>query len=144
MIVDDLLRQFDPDIRKKTITVAASEIQKVECLCDEALTRRVIENLLDNAIKYTPEGGRICVRLGTEGNHAVLQIENTCTVLNSRSASAWFQPFYRGESARQSDVDGKGLGLYIARYIVRSHGGDVTLKITDSGTCLIEVRQPVG
>lgn len=144
IMLDDLLHQYAPAIGRKKITVAAPDLQDISCLCDEGLTRRAVENLLDNAIKYTPENGNIRISMAQEGNDAVLQIENTCTSLSRSSARELFQPFHRGDDARRSDIDGKGLGLYIARYIVRSHGGNVTLKITDAGTCLIEVRQPVG
>lgn len=143
-IVEDLLRQAASTMQSKNISLESSRVQDAECLCDEAFTRRAVENLLDNAVKYTPEGGFIRISLVHAQKEAILRIENYCPGLRGRNADNFFQPFYRGDDVRGTDIEGTGLGLYIARYIVRSHGGDVTLKTTDAGTCLIEVRLPVG
>jgi signal transduction histidine kinase len=144
LIIDDVLIHFGSMIQTKKLAVDASRLEDIECLCDESLTRRAIENLIDNAVKYTPDGGTIRISLFQEQKDAVIRIENSCASLGVDNTDDYFQPFYRGEDVRASDVEGKGLGLYIARYIVRSHGGDISLKATDSGTCLVEVRQPAG
>ncbi len=78
---------------------------------------------LDNAVKYTPEGGRISVRLRRDGQTAELEVRDTGVGIEPAELPHVFDRFFRGEAARQLDPDGTGLGLPIARWVVRQHGG---------------------
>jgi signal transduction histidine kinase len=108
-------------------------------MCDEGLMRRALENLVDNAVKYTPNAGTIKIGLAGQKNCLNFTISNTCESINRDEIANFFEPFYRGENAISRSIDGKGLGLYIARYIIRSHGGDITIKTSDDNMCTLEI-----
>ncbi|HMK61736.1 MAG TPA: ATP-binding protein [Dissulfurispiraceae bacterium] len=128
-----------PDIISKKLSIDMTGIDEVKYSCDHALMRRAIANLIDNAVKYTPEGGIIGLELHRDEQRLTLTISNTCDGFNREEMKNFFQPFSRGQNAIQRGIDGKGLGLYIARYIVKSHGGEITVKTTSDRLCTVEI-----
>jgi signal transduction histidine kinase len=142
-LIKELVSACEPATHAKKIKVTTSEIPGLTCLCDEGLIRRTIENLLENAVKYTPDGGRINLSLSLVAGHISLTISNTSDSLNKEELKYIFDPFYRGKKAVNMRVEGKGLGLYISRYIVRSHGGDITLNNTDKNLFSLSMFLPV-
>jgi two-component system, OmpR family, sensor kinase len=102
---------------------------------DESLLRRMILNLLDNAIKYTPEGGRVTVACRREGDEYALSITDTGTGIPAELRPHIFERFFRADEARsrsQSDGGGAGLGLAISRWIAEAHQGRLELTRSDS------------
>ncbi|MGD8792086.1 MAG: HAMP domain-containing sensor histidine kinase [Anaerolineae bacterium] len=99
---------------------------------DGAQLRQALANLLDNAIKFTPAGGRVCLGLGREGEMAVLWVEDTGIGIPPDELPRLFQRFHRGRNA--SAYPGSGLGLAIVRAIAERHGGRVQGESTESGT----------
>ena len=85
-------------------------------------------NLLDNAIRYTPEGGSIAVHLSRHDGHALLSIKDSGPGIPSKDLPRVFERFYRVDRARARDTGGTGLGLSIVRHIAESHGGSVTAE----------------
>jgi signal transduction histidine kinase len=88
--------------------------------------QRVVANLLDNALKYTPAGGRVTVRLTGEGRPVRLSFEDTGMGVSPEELPRIFQRFYRSDRSRSGN--GNGLGLSLALAFVRAHGGDITVK----------------
>ncbi len=86
---------------------------------------RVVLNLADNAIKYTPRGGRVDLRLRADGDRAVLELADTGPGIAPEDQRHVFERFYRGDPAHERG--GAGLGLALVRSIVRLHGGDIGL-----------------
>ena len=70
------------------------------------------------------------LELGKDLKNILITITNTCQALDKQDLSHIFEPFYRGKNSRGHSTGGKGLGLYISRYIVRSHGGDIKINNT--------------
>jgi heavy metal sensor kinase len=102
---------------------------------DESLLRRMILNLLDNAIKYTPEGGRVTVSCQRQGDEYVLSITDTGIGIPAELQPRIFERFFRADAARsrsQSDGGGAGLGLAISRWIAEAHQGRLELAQSDS------------
>jgi len=102
---------------------------------DESLLRRMILNLLDNAIKYTPEGGRVTVTCQSDGGEYALSIADTGTGIPSEMRGKIFERFFRADKARsrsESDGGGAGLGLAISRWIAEAHHGRLELGCSDS------------
>lgn len=141
-IVKELSVSYAPIIEKKRIKYVHSEIRGITCSCDESLIRRTLENLWDNAVRYTPEGGVINAILTVRGGKVLLTISNTFKPANESEINHIFEPFYRGAGSPRMNAEGKGLGLYISRYIVRSHGGDITLNRTDNNLFSLTVSLP--
>ncbi len=87
-----------------------------------------IINLVENALKYTPENGHIRIRLWLEDEHACFEISDTGYGIPEKQLSHLFQPFYRAKSPETSGIAGTGLGLYIVKNIMTRHEGDVWVK----------------
>ena len=113
------------------LTLEADPIPAV--LADRARMTEVLENLLTNALKFTPSGGSVEVRLAAAGAHVGLDVADTGVGIADTDQQHLFQRFFR--SARTQGTPGIGLGLSIVKAIVEAHGGRVTLTSTvDEGT----------
>jgi len=92
---------------------------------DEHLLERALENVLDNALRHTPTGGAISVKWQEESDQIVFTVADTGPGVSAQDLPHLFDPLYRGETSRNRETGGTGLGLTIARRIVRAHGGDL-------------------
>jgi len=129
---------------------AFAEERKVALSCsgqavvpgDRLMLRRVINNLLSNAMRHTPAGGAITVRLEHGGGADVrLSVENSGETIAPEHLPRLFAPFYRTDASRQRFSDGAGLGLAITRSILRAHGGNVEAR-SANGLTVFELRLP--
>lgn len=102
--------------------------------------RRVVLNLLDNAVKFTPERGRIEIALAADGPVALLSVRDSGPGIDPRDLEHIFDPFYRSRSANGV---GSGLGLALSCEIVRLHGGVIRAANRAAGGCEIQVRLPL-
>lgn len=100
---------------------------------NETQLRQVLGNLLDNAIKFTPEGGTVKAGLGQEGEWAKLWVEDTGIGIPAEDSPHLFSRFHRGRNA--AAYPGSGLGLAIVKAIVEAHGGSVKGESTEHGSC---------
>jgi len=92
---------------------------------DEHVLERAVENLLDNALRYTAAGGRIVVSWRQERNRVVFTVADSGPGIAPQDLPHLFEPLYRGEISRNRQTGGAGLGLAIARRALRAHGGDL-------------------
>lgn len=109
---------------------------------DEPLIRRIVLNLLHNAIKYTPKNGRVRVSLRDNPEHCEVEISDTGQGIPAEAQSQVFERFFRVDKARSRDESlngsGAGLGLSIARWAAEMHGGKIILERSDgSGTTFV-------
>jgi two-component system CheB/CheR fusion protein len=95
--------------------------------------RQVQVNLLDNAIKYSPAGGEICIHATREGDHAVVRVSDCGEGLTAESIERIFEPFFQAGPAKAHRLGGMGLGLSLVRLIVEQHGGDVQVRSDGPG-----------
>ena len=105
--------------------------------------RQLLLNLVDNAIKYNREGGSVTLELRREDGRASLSISNTGETLSPELCEQAFEPFFRGDASHSRAIDGCGLGLSIARWIVTSHGGAITLSSPAEGVTRLLVSLPL-
>ncbi|HXU21943.1 MAG TPA: ATP-binding protein [Verrucomicrobiae bacterium] len=94
---------------------------------DVGLLREVLRNLLDNAIQYTPAGGRVEVSAERNGSSVVFTVADTGIGIPQAEHNRIFERFYRVDAARSREAGGTGLGLAIAKHIVEAHGGQIWL-----------------
>ena len=142
-LVNDITESYRTVIASRGIRLTLTETSGAVCRCDEALIRRTIENLFDNAMKYTPDNGSISLTVQKDQRNISLTIINTCQPLDSEEMKHIFDPFYRGRNTRKTNAEGKGLGLYISRYIARSHGGDIRINNTYGNLFSLTFTVPV-
>jgi two-component system phosphate regulon sensor histidine kinase PhoR len=95
---------------------------------DSNRLREVLQNLLDNAVQYTPPGGRITVRAAAGDSGVVISVADTGIGIPQLDLERIFERFYRVDAARSREVGGTGLGLSIARHLVESHGGRISVE----------------
>lgn len=104
---------------------------------DQAVSQ-LVSLLLDNALKYSPEGGVISLQLARQGKHLVLSVSNpTAAEIRPDQLSHVFDRFYRSDPSRNSQTGGHGIGLSIAKAIVTAHGGKITAQTKDGHSFLI-------
>jgi two-component system sensor histidine kinase CpxA len=113
------------------------------CAVDEAvvpssadLLRRALENVLRNALRHSPDGGEVSVRLSPQGKGFGIEIRDRGPGLPEAELSRIFEPFYRADEARTPGDSGYGLGLAIARRALRLHGGEISARNTFPGLCV--------
>jgi two-component system, OmpR family, phosphate regulon sensor histidine kinase PhoR len=94
---------------------------------DAGLLRDVLQNLLDNAIQYTPAGGHIHVTAAAQGREAVINVSDTGIGIPTSDRERIFERFYRVDAARSREAGGTGLGLSIAKHIVEAHNGRLSV-----------------
>jgi two-component system phosphate regulon sensor histidine kinase PhoR len=97
-------------------------------LGDASLLREVLQNLLDNAIQYTPTGGRVHVSASATSREAVVTVSDTGIGIPLADQERIFERFYRVDAARSREEGGTGLGLSIAKHIVETHGGRLQVE----------------
>ncbi len=123
--VRELAADFAPVAEERAITLAADICAAAPAAAEPWALRMVVMNLLDNAIKYNAEGGRIQVSLATAGDTVTLRVGNTGPGVAPEEAAHLFDRFFR--SAHTTEIPGSGLGLSLARELARAMGGELRL-----------------
>lgn len=109
---------------------------------DSHLLTRAIENLLDNAVRHTPNGGRITVEWGETADIVHFSVSDTGPGIAAHDLPHLFTPLYRGEGSRNRRTGGAGLGLTIARRILVAHDGDLSARNGDSSGAVFSASLP--
>jgi signal transduction histidine kinase len=104
---------------------------------------QVLQNLIQNAIKYSPEGGSIEVRLEQQDDHASIAVSDHGIGIAPEALSEMFQPFYRAPNAATQQIVGMGIGLYVVKEIVTLHGGEVDVESQEGAGSTFTVRLPL-
>ena len=142
LVAQEALRTAAPRATEKGLSLeldAPSPSPLVEG--DAHLLRQLVSNLVDNAIKFTSEGG-VSVAVGEDDRDAWIEVADTGPGISEDELSNVFERFYRADKARSRDVPGTGLGLAIVRSIARVHGGEIEARRAPSGGALFVARFP--
>jgi signal transduction histidine kinase len=124
-LMENCLLSYEAVFFEKGVDVAVEATSEVRVFVDPAGIRRILVILLDNAVKYTPPGGRVDLRLGSERQRAVLSVRNTGEGVPEDQLEAIFDRFVRLDASRTKATGGYGLGLAIARAIAEQNGGSL-------------------
>lgn len=128
-VLDEVARAAQVLARVRNVAVESAGARSAALVADEELIRRLLVNLVDNAVRYAPEGSTVRIVLDrAEGGYSIA-VTDTGPGIPAHVQPYLFERFYRGDSARarEQPYEGAGLGLSLARWIARAHGGDVTL-----------------
>ncbi len=140
-LVHEACDLFQPLAEDKRIALSVQQGSPVCLISGESATlQRMIANLLDNALKYTVEGGRVTVRLEALRNEVILVFEDNGIGISPENLPRIFDRFYRCDKSRHQS--GTGLGLNLARAIAREHGGDIHVSSQYGHGTVVTVRLP--
>ena len=140
LLVADTCELFQPAAEDRKIVLNTAVNGPAKLLADNSRLQQVVANLLDNALKYTPSGGTINVKLTNKGNEVVLAVEDTGMGICESDIPHIFERFYRTEQSRSTP--GNGLGLGLVRGIVNMHGGRVEVKSVAGRGSIFRVYLP--
>ena len=127
---------FEKRIEDKMIEIRGFEdMPHIKIEADPDMIHQCIYNLVDNAIKFTNEGGYIQVLVAQEQKYARISIRNSGEGLSPEEAHRVFERFYKVDKSRSKDVKGTGIGLYIVKSVVELHGGKIVVNSTEGEYC---------
>jgi two-component system phosphate regulon sensor histidine kinase PhoR len=109
---------------------------------DPDYLERAVSNLVDNAIKYTPEGGRIRVSAKSAGSEVLIEVADSGIGIPPEDVPRVFERFYRVDKSRSREMGGTGLGLSIVKHVVHVHGGSVDVESAVGKGSTFRVRLP--
>ncbi|NJC23137.1 signal transduction histidine kinase [Arthrobacter pigmenti] len=134
-IVEHSIESAWPQASDTGVTLKADVPEILWTTSDPLRIRQVLDNLISNAIKYSPDGGTVTVRARQQCDAALLEVQDTGIGMSPSETSLIFGKFFRTVAARESSIPGVGLGLSITKAIVDSHGGTIhCTSVPGSGT----------
>ena len=143
-VVEEMVQSFAAPAQSQGKELSVTIQPMLSCTGDEKAIRQLVSILLDNALKYSPAGGRLAVKLEKQGRSIALTVSNTAVQLLDRDKLPHlFDRFYRTDQSRNSQTGGYGLGLSIARSIVLAHKGKIRAESADGNSLVITVNLPV-
>ena len=146
-VVDEVVRGLSVVASTREVTIASEVLRPAPFTGDEDLVRRLIVNILDNAVRYAPSGSAVRVALDCAGDQYAITVIDNGPGIPADIQPRIFERFYRVDAARTGGSDGgAGLGLALARWIAQVHGGDVTLAASSrlGSTFVITLPLPPG
>lgn len=136
-LASDVVAGFQPQAAAAGITLAVQADEVGSASIDPRRVRQVIGNLVSNALRHTPAGGRVTVRVRGIGPSVELEVADTGSGMDGESAARAFDRFWRS-----GDAAGAGLGLAIVRDLVQAHGGEVSLESAPGAGTVVRCRFP--
>jgi len=133
---------MEPLTNEAGLSLVASSDSPVEVDGDPAALKRLVANLVENAVRHTPPGGSVVVAVGTSGADALLTVADTGSGIPIDALPHVFDRFFRADEARTRRGGGSGLGLSICRAIVEGHGGTIDAANAPDGGATFAVRLP--
>jgi two-component system phosphate regulon sensor histidine kinase PhoR len=127
-VVDAVLGTLQVKAEPKKIALEKKPPMELRVSAERAAVEQILSNLVDNAIKYTPAGGRVSVRAEARGGKVRMIVEDTGPGIPKEHHQRLFERFYRVDDARSRDLGGTGLGLAIVKHLVLANGGDVSVE----------------
>jgi two-component system, OmpR family, manganese sensing sensor histidine kinase len=141
-LLQNLVELFEPIAQEKKITLKYQFATTVSVMGDEAQLTRLLSNLLENALQYTPSEGQVVLTLTKHNRFALVNVQDTGIGIEREQLPFVFDRFWRADKARTRREGGTGLGLAIAQTIAQRHGGKITVTSqVGVGSCF-QVRLP--
>jgi signal transduction histidine kinase len=141
-----MLRDRIADARMLELTtpISSAVADGLRIRADEELLGQVLNNLLGNALRYTPPGGRIDIRAQATTAGVEVWLSNSTRPIPQVDRARFFERFYRGDPSRNRGTDGHGLGLSLSQVIARAHGGELVLEPSAESEVVLRLTLPNG
>ncbi len=137
------VEELRPEAERKHIDLALTVTAIPVLSVDLTRIAQLLANLLSNAVKFTPDGGRVEVRLGSEGDQVVLAVSDTGVGIPAADQERVFERFYRTAIVRRQEIPGTGLGLTITKAIVAAHNGTIAVESAEGRGSTFTIRLPL-
>jgi two-component system phosphate regulon sensor histidine kinase PhoR len=125
LVAQSVGRQSQTAERKSIALRVEPPAEPIQPLGDEESLEHILDNLIDNAVKYTDAGGQVIIRWRREGDGCLLEVQDSGIGIPQQHLDRIFERFYRVDRARSREVGGTGLGLSIVKHLVQNQGGDI-------------------
>jgi two-component system, OmpR family, sensor histidine kinase BaeS len=142
-VLDKTLAAADVRLREKQIRVRVAMSPGVRVWGEACRLQQVLTNVIENAIRYSPRGGEIAVTAALEDDQVSIDIVDQGPGIPAEALPRVFERFFTADPSRSRRHGGSGLGLYIARKIVETHGGSVTAANSSAGGASLTLRLPL-
>jgi PAS domain S-box-containing protein len=141
-LVQELCRGHQPAFDAAGLTLTVRPGAGVEVPADGARLRQVLDNVVGNALKYTPRGGRVEVTTSVDGDEVVVHVADTGIGVPPAERPRLFEKLFRSTSAHEHGIEGTGLGLAVTKSLVEAHGGTVSAAANPGGGSVFTIRLP--
>jgi two-component system phosphate regulon sensor histidine kinase PhoR len=138
-----IVTSFEPQAVSKGVSLELQRSRPVRLEADPGRLAQVFVNLIDNALRHTPQGGSVRVELDADGSDAVVRVHDTGMGIPFKDLPHIFERFYVVDRSRARDISGAGLGLSIVKQIVDAHGGSVGAESMLGSGATLTVRLPI-
>lgn len=144
-LIEQTLFDFSGETNKKGIELIflKPELPLPSINCDESMIQVVIQNLVENSIKYSNQGGKVFVSLRQKDNDIIISVHDTGIGIKDEDKGNIFQKFYRAPNAQEKDEVGSGLGLFTTKNIVEKHKGKIWFENTQGEGTTFFVSLPI-
>lgn len=144
-ILNDVLFELDPMIKKKMLKIVKNFGQTAPIMnADPKLLRIVFQNLLTNAVKYTPENGTVTFEIKSEDSKIIMKVSDTGYGIPKELQEKVFSKFFRGDNIKNKEPEGTGLGLYIVKSIIDHSGGEIRFESEENKGTAFYISYPPG
>jgi signal transduction histidine kinase len=142
-VIDEVVRALRVVAATRAIALTSNSLRPAPFTGDEDLVRRLILNIVDNAVRYAPSGSAVRIALDRSGDRYAISVSDDGPGIPADIQPRIFERFYRVDAARTHGKDGgAGLGLALARWIARVHGGDVALAASSRAGSTFVITLP--
>jgi two-component system, OmpR family, phosphate regulon sensor histidine kinase PhoR len=142
-IVERSVEAARPSAKQRGVVLAGATDETLRCVGDPERLAQVVDHLLSNAIKFTPKGGRVAIRLAARDGTAEIEVEDTGMGIPSADRERLFDRLYRAPGATAARIPGLGLGLTTVKAIVGAHHGAVSLESQQEVGTTVRVTLPL-
>ncbi|WNV06194.1 ATP-binding protein [Candidatus Methylospira mobilis] len=143
ILVEEVVDRMQPVADARQVWIAAKPLPPLTASIARSTVSVVLTNLLDNAVKFSPPGGCVTIRIAIDGPEAVISVSDSGPGMQLDEIPQLFERFYRGAVARTNTVPGSGLGLAISQAIMRRHGGRIEAANLPDGGAVFSARMPL-
>ncbi len=142
-LVEEAVRRLTPEAERRDIALVAKPCPPLSVKAAPGAASLAVANVLDNAVKFSPAGGRVTVSVFAEGGEAVVTVADTGPGVLPDEIPRLFERFHRGSAARSAEAPGIGLGLAISRALVEGQGGWISVESSPGEGATFSIRLPL-
>ena len=142
-LLEDVIKKHEFLAKVKRIRIKTELEPMFPVPVDPDLIKQVLSNLIENAIKYSPEDSEVEVRSREEGDCVVVEVKDQGMGIPAEDLPNIFMKFYRSQNVKTSTIKGTGLGLYLAQYFAQLHNGQITVTSEAGQGTVFKVNLPI-